>query len=364
MLFASPRARAFAFACLPLLVAASGCESDDSGADNDGEQVDPSTDNGVNSGDIDAGKGSPAKPGIDAGQGKPGSSAGDAGELVDAADVENSTVDGSVADVVDAGAALDAASAAVDAGAPDGASARDAGRRDGGRADAGAASGSRDAGAGRCGSRGSARCGDDQFCNYEPDTECGATDRGGVCQDRPELCTQQYQPVCGCDNRTYGNACGAHAEGVSVQHEGECDDGTVTRPRAAEGEMCAGIAGIACEDGLFCSSEPEAPGDGCENIADGAGTCVATPRGCTREYQPVCGCDHHTYSNVCEAHRAGVSVLRTDECTELDCEQIGGQVVTGFGPPARCTSGTVSVGPVRFSSGQIAIEGALCCVSR
>lgn len=36
------------------------------------------------------------------------------------------------------------------------------------------------------------------------------------------ICTMQYEPVCGCDNKTYSNACMADNAGVTSYTKGAC----------------------------------------------------------------------------------------------------------------------------------------------
>ena len=42
------------------------------------------------------------------------------------------------------------------------------------------------------------------------------------------MCTLQYDPVCGCNNKTYGNACAAECSGIKTYTKGACkQDATV-----------------------------------------------------------------------------------------------------------------------------------------
>jgi hypothetical protein len=61
-------------------------------------------------------------------------------------------------------------------------------------------------------------CATDEYCAKA----IGDCDGDGTCKTRPEICTHNWDPVCGCDDKTYSNGCSAAAKGVNVAAKGEC----------------------------------------------------------------------------------------------------------------------------------------------
>ena len=61
------------------------------------------------------------------------------------------------------------------------------------------------------------------WCEH-PEGQCKVADAAGTCIKPPEICTQDYKPVCGCNGKTYGNDCMRKVEKVQLDHIGECEE--------------------------------------------------------------------------------------------------------------------------------------------
>jgi hypothetical protein len=73
-----------------------------------------------------------------------------------------------------------------------------------------------------CGGLSGAPCPKDKYCYYPPEANCGAADQTGTCESIAETCDLNYNPVCGCDGKTYGNGCELARAQASLAYTGEC----------------------------------------------------------------------------------------------------------------------------------------------
>ncbi len=100
------------------------------------------------------------------------------------------------------------------------------------------------------------------FCKFPVGACC--CDFMGVCAPRPTGCPDVWDPVCGCDGMTYGNACEADMAGAAINHHGPCGGGAcclstsagvivcVITPR----EICTAEGGLYQGDGTTCPVDP------------------------------------------------------------------------------------------------------------
>jgi hypothetical protein len=120
-----------------------------------------------------------------------------------------------------------------------------------------------------CGTIKGLTCPTGQYCDFGAG-QCKVADAQGTCKTKPTICTKEFKPVCGCDGKTYGNACTAAAEGVSIDRQGEC--------APPEPQVCGGITGKQCPTDQVCVDDPTDTCDPKQGGADCIGICQSTPK--------------------------------------------------------------------------------------
>jgi hypothetical protein len=114
------------------------------------------------------------------------------------------------------------------------------------------------------------KCGGSEWCDY-PAGNCGAGDQQGQCKPTDGTISNCGDVVCGCDGKSYDNACAAHFNGVDTTNTKSCIAGN-GGANAACGQDSDCMTGFkCCRTGGFIGS-PIA----CRPVASGA-QCPALP---------------------------------------------------------------------------------------
>jgi hypothetical protein len=177
-------------------------------------------------------------------------------------------------------------------------------------------------------------CADGEFCDCRA-ASCGKA--GGVCAQRPQVCSQIAAPVCGCDGTTYANDCERQTAGACKRHDGTC----------VETGGCFDTIDLTCTDTACSPTKPcPLPSQFCTprcSEPPPTGTCLSLlNRACTTR---SCGAGADCLPNeACVPScppppPAGKCVAADGECTDRAC-----------GPGQPCSSANQFCNPACLGS--------------
>ena len=140
---------------------------------------------------------------------------------------------------------------------------------------------------------GSDTCGAQAYCASGNVGTCAGK---GFCKAKPDGCGGNVAPVCGCDGKTYNNACEAAVGGVNVSSDGAC------KPVSCQADV-----DNSCPAQSWCALAV--------GVCAGQGLCTPLPGPCPDvDGPPLCGCDGQTWASTCEANAAGIHIKHLGPC--------------------------------------------------
>uniref|UniRef100_A0A7M4E379 Agrin n=1 Tax=Crocodylus porosus TaxID=8502 RepID=A0A7M4E379_CROPO len=193
---------------------------------------------------------------------------------------------------------------------------------------------------------------------------CVVKNQEAVCECQ-QVCQSRYDPVCGTDNRPYGNPCELSATAcvlkkeIKVKHKGPCGDESgdggsgpflpalpvpFLTPTPGNRE---GLSKGSIESHLHANTHQDPRAESFRVASCGSTVCsfgskcvggqCACPR-CERQpFSPVCGSDGVTYDNPCELHVASCQQKKTIEVSRTGpCEDECGSGGSGSGDDGEC----------------------------